>query len=128
MEAQKKTMWTTKGSFTEIDDDFIYYQIPTSKGQSGSPIFKVVGEEVYIVGIHIKGIQEIGRNIGVRFNEKRRKTINEWVGEMTGWLDLSKIWVDVGNMKLGNEEIKYLADEKWTSKLTKLYLGRQRII
>ena len=90
MAAQQKTMWTASGKFIEIDDDFIYYQIPTSKGQSGSPIFKVEGDDIYIVGIHIKGIQEIGRNIGVRFNEKRRKVINESVGEMTGWLDLSK--------------------------------------
>ena len=26
-------------------------------------------------------------------------------------------------MKLGNEEVKYLVEEKWASKLTKLYLG-----
>ena len=90
MAAQQKTMWTAKGNPNALDDDFLYYQIPTFKGQSGSPILKTEGEDVYIVGIHIKGIKEIGRNIGVRFTEKRRRKINEWVGEITGWLDLSK--------------------------------------
>ena len=31
-------------------------------------------------------------------------------------------------MKLGNQEIKYLVDEKWTSRLSKLYLGMYKDI
>ena len=31
-------------------------------------------------------------------------------------------------MNLGNDKIKYLVDEKWTSKLKKLYLGNKALI
>jgi len=50
-----KTMWIASGKYKEINEDFLFDQIPTFKGQSGSPIFKMVGENAYIVGIHIRG-------------------------------------------------------------------------
>ena len=38
-------MWTASGIAKNVASKFIQYQIPTSKGQSGCPIIKRVGEE-----------------------------------------------------------------------------------
>ena len=64
MAGELKTMWQAKGKVTE-NDGLLSYKIPTFQGQSGSPILKRVGKEVYIVGIHNRGVRESNINVGL---------------------------------------------------------------
>ena len=67
MNGDRKTMWQAKGKATG-DNKLLSYKIPTFQGQSGSPILKRVGKEVYIVGIHNRGVRESMINVGLRLN------------------------------------------------------------
>ena len=52
-ESNNKSMWKAKDKPNDLNDNFVYYKIPTSRGQSGSPIIKEKDGKYYIVGIHI---------------------------------------------------------------------------
>ena len=73
-----KTMWKGEGVCCSVDDKFIYYKIPTSRGQSGGPVMKKVGDKYYVVGIHTRGDAMKKRNCAIRLNGEKRKIINEW--------------------------------------------------
>ena len=59
-------MWTASGEVTRVLENFISSRIPTSEGQSGSPIIKNMEGEEYIVGVHIGSSSEKKRNVGLR--------------------------------------------------------------
>ena len=86
-----RTMWHAFGPFLNVTEQFINYQIPTTGGQSGSPVIKREGGKEFIIGVHIGGLNK--NNVAVRLTPERRNTINEWVGEITGRLFLSKLVV-----------------------------------
>ena len=67
------------------------YKMPTMESQSGSPIIKTEnGLDKFIIGVHIGSNSNFTKNIGVVLTPQKRKKINEWVGEVTGKLDLGK--------------------------------------
>ena len=72
-------MLTAFGSVEKVKESFIEYQIPTSCGQSGSPIIKRVNGEEYVVGIHIMGNSLEKVNIGLRLNGENREIISCWM-------------------------------------------------
>ena len=113
------TMWFASGSCKNITATFLKYRIPTELGQSGSPIIKREGKKQFVIGIHIGSNPKCTRNIGVRLTSEKRKMINEWVGEVTGKLNLAKQF-------LRDERIRYLVEEKWLNKLTSLDLCTER--
>ena len=78
-------MWHAFGSY-QINENFLHYKIPTMGGQSGSPIIKREDEKEFVVGVHIGGRQFW--NTAIRLNTQKKKMINEWLGKVTGRLDL----------------------------------------
>ena len=75
-------MWTTTGKAIQVDENFIYSQITTSVGQSGSPIIKIMEGDEYIVGFHIGGQSKKKRNTGMRLTEEKRIIISGWMEEI----------------------------------------------
>ena len=120
-------MWTDEGVVTSIIEDFITYRIPTEEGQSGSPIIKVMNGEKYVIGIHIGTDPYLKKNMAIRLTDERRKMINSWVGESTGRLNLCKFRVNVGWQKIGDWGMKFLAEEKWSVRLTSLILCKWKL-
>ena len=108
-------MWTASDTCEVVDNDFIYYLIPTEKGQSGSPILKKKGSRIFTIGIHIRGDVSLKKNVGLRLTKKNRLKINEWIGAITGSLDLS-------NENLGKNVCRL--NESWCSKLHFLNLSK----
>ena len=84
----RHTMWHGFGDCQNFTDSFLFYNIRTRPGQSGSPIIKKEKGKWYIIGIHIGKDREDYYNIGVRLSRKKRTIINDWVGKITGILDL----------------------------------------
>ena len=84
-------MWNAFGPYKAVTNSFLIHKIPTKPGQSGSPVLKREGKEEFIIGVHIGSDPECKRNYAVRLTSYKRKMINEWVGEATGILDISKI-------------------------------------
>ena len=115
----EKTMWSASDTCEEVNSDFIYYLIPTEKGQSGSPILKKKGSRIFTIGIHIRGDVALKKNVGLRLTKKNRLKINEWVGAITGSLDLSKL-------NLGRNIS--LLNESWCSKLSFINLSMRSFI
>ena len=121
---EKYTMWYGEGTFkVNINNLFLLYSIPTEKGQSGGPIIKRKKGNYYIVGVHIGGIVKFSKNVAVLLTKEKRDIINEWVGEITGKLRLSKFLLNADSSMLGDKAMKELA-EKWSLRLTNLELGK----
>ena len=84
-------MWSASGVINSINEAFLKYKIPTEEGQSGSPILKKEGKNIFIIGVHIGSNAKCTRNMAVRLTTEKRKIINGWVGEITGELNLRKL-------------------------------------
>lgn len=65
-------MWSASDICEDANKDFIYYLIPTEKGQSGSPILKKKDSRIFTIGIHIRGDAYIKKNVGLRLTKKKR--------------------------------------------------------
>lgn len=50
----EKTMFKVSDFCEEIGCDFLMYKMPTERGQSGSPVFKMQGDKYYVVGVHTR--------------------------------------------------------------------------
>ena len=83
------TMWKDSGKY-EIKDPFLTYKISTSAGNSGSPLLKTKNGKTYAIGVHMRG-EKKEENFAIRLTYSTINKINEWVGEITGKLDLSKL-------------------------------------
>lgn len=69
-------MWEHSGFIREINMDMIKYDVDTSGGQSGSPIYNSNNQ---IIGIHTKGRLNSQYNSGVRINAEKLKWINKYL-------------------------------------------------
>ena len=84
-------MWHALGTCQTNLKKFLIYTIPTASGQSGCPIIKNKEEKQFVIGVHIGENGDFKRNVAVRLTREKRVRINEWVGEITNKLDLSKL-------------------------------------
>ena len=80
---------------------------------------KKKGSRIFTIGIHIRGDVALKKNVGLRLTKKNRLKINEWVGAITGSLDLSKL-------NLGRNIS--LLNESWCSKLSFINLSMRSFI
>ena len=76
-------MLIASGRWEEINDDFIFNKIPTTYGQTGSPIYKILNGNIYIIGIHVTGDQMSKMNVGIRLNYRNMQEIKKWAGLKT---------------------------------------------
>ena len=82
-------MWSAFGKPNYVNEDFLFHQIPTEVGQSGCPIIRTTKDgKDFVVGVHIGSISSKKKNVAIRLTRDKRKKINEWVGEVTGSLNL----------------------------------------
>lgn len=58
------TLWRANGRVTKVDPGFIFHDIDTEGGQSGSPIFYIQGGLAWAIGIHHFG--DLNENRGIR--------------------------------------------------------------
>ena len=82
------TMWKESGKY-EASQNFLNYRISTEGGNSGSPLLKIKNGNFYTIGVHVRA--EKKENVAIRLTSSRRNEINEWVGEITGKLNLCKL-------------------------------------
>ena len=75
-------MWNAFGRVSESTDTFLYYEIATRIGQSGSPVIKRKGSHEKIIGVHIGWDEEKKKNAAVMLNTTKRKTLNNWLKEI----------------------------------------------
>ena len=101
------------------------YSVPTKVGQSGGPVIWRDGDKEYVIGVHVAGLGKLKKNAAVRLNQEKRKIINEWVGEITGKLDLGKLVFILDQQELGDESMEELG-ERWSEKLVSLRLCKFR--
>jgi hypothetical protein len=68
--------------------EYLYYQIDTSSGQSGSPIVVVretpEGTNPYIVGVHAYGDERLRRNFGIRLSQSRFDWLVDLINRTNG--------------------------------------------
>ena len=83
------TMWQARGPF-RATDLFFKHRIPTTEGQSGSPIIKIKNGKEYVIGVHTGSNSKGNKNIAVRLTPENLDKINEWVGQILGDLELSR--------------------------------------
>jgi glutamyl endopeptidase len=80
-----RTMWHAEGNLPkEIDQHFLFYQISTYSGQSGSAVTALFKNLVNptvprIVGIHVAGVQDLNTNFAVRITQDVIDTVNRWM-------------------------------------------------
>jgi len=69
------------GTALAVEDDELFYAgtLDTYGGQSGAPIWVVIGEDLVLVGVH-SGSNAGLFNIGTRLTEDRVKTVRTWGG------------------------------------------------
>jgi len=71
-------MWGMEGRATNIDQDFIEYEIDTYRGQSGSGVWYQEGENYFVTGIHVLGDNIRPVNKATLLTKDRYKKIREW--------------------------------------------------
>ena len=59
-------MWTGSGNICEKDEVFIKYNIHTSSGQGGSPIFYRKNDQIIVIGIHLGSETKNKKKRGLR--------------------------------------------------------------
>lgn len=77
----KGTMWSGAGDLAPADAEFLFYQIDTYKGESGSAILVDLAMPIglTVVGVHVAGDRDLETNFGVRLDGPRIKQILEWI-------------------------------------------------
>lgn len=74
------TLWASSGNLGAPDDEFLFYQIDTFRGQSGAPVLLPQGQHApAIVGVHVAGDSRLQANFAVRLTPERVAQIQEWV-------------------------------------------------
>ena len=63
------TMWHSYGKYQQARQNFITYKVPTSTGQSGSPIIKREDGKEFIIGVHLGSKEKSTKNIGIRLTK-----------------------------------------------------------
>ena len=71
------TMWGQGGKLLDARPDFVYYDIDTSGGQSGSPVYTMHKGIAYVVALHES--RDISLNRGVRINPTVFNEIAAWL-------------------------------------------------
>ncbi len=74
------TLWSASGNLAAPDDDFLYYQISTFRGESGAPVLLPPGQAApSIVGVHVAGDRTRQTNFAVRLTAERIRQIQAWM-------------------------------------------------
>jgi len=73
------TQWYDAGSIVQVDPWFIYYDLDTQPGESGSCVYRNIGEQRYAMAIHTAGQQGgAGSDRGLRISEPVFQNLQQW--------------------------------------------------
>jgi glutamyl endopeptidase len=74
------TQWYDSSSVVNVDDSFIYYDMGTQPGESGSCVYKNVGDQRYAMAIHTAGQGDGGNSVdrGLRIIEPVFENLQQW--------------------------------------------------
>lgn len=74
------TQWYDSGSVLNVDDSFIYYNMGTQPGESGSCVYKNIGDQRYAMAIHTAGQGDGGNSVdrGLRIIEPVFENLQQW--------------------------------------------------
>jgi glutamyl endopeptidase len=71
------TQWYDAGNVTHVDESFIYYDLAAQPGESGSCVYRNIGEERSAIAIHTAG-QSTGTDRGLRITEYVFENLQQW--------------------------------------------------
>ena len=74
------TQWYDSGSVMNVDDSFIYYSMGTQPGESGSCVYRNIGDQRYAMAIHTAGQGDgtSGLDRGLRIIEPVFENLQQW--------------------------------------------------
>ncbi len=70
--------WYAANHVTQVDDSFIYYDLGTVAGESGSGVYRNIGSSSYVMAIHTSASGN--QNRGVRIIDPVYDNIQKWAG------------------------------------------------
>jgi V8-like Glu-specific endopeptidase len=94
------TMWFDGDNGRTANDYNHWYYMDTYGGQSGSPVWRYVAPDRYILTVHAYGDDGSGSNHGTRLNQDKYDRIFTWVGEDTPPTDYADL-IDDGETYSG---------------------------
>ncbi|MBV7392485.1 trypsin-like serine protease [Enterococcus sp. ALS3] len=75
------TMWTSSGYINELTENNLYYQLDTTGGQSGSPIYDTQNN---VIGVHTSAFKDqTPLNVGTRITEDNYELIKNQVDNIS---------------------------------------------
>jgi len=75
------TQWYDAGNVANVDDSFVYYYLETQVGQSGSCVYRNIGEQRYAMAIHTAAADsQDGLDRGLRIIEPVFENLQRWAG------------------------------------------------
>jgi glutamyl endopeptidase len=77
------TQWYDAGNVMHVDESFIYYDLATQPGESGSCVYRNIGEQRYAMAIHtagqdVGGGSQNGTDRGLRITEPVFENLQQW--------------------------------------------------
>jgi glutamyl endopeptidase len=70
------TQWYAAGAVSHVDDTFIYYNLETLPGESGSAVYRNVGDQSFVMAIHEAEVGNSDR--GLRIIEPVYENLQQW--------------------------------------------------
>jgi V8-like Glu-specific endopeptidase len=70
--------WYGANNVSQVDDSFVYYDLSTVAGESGSAVYRNIGSNSYVMAIHTSASSN--QNRGVRIIDPVYGNIQQWAG------------------------------------------------
>jgi glutamyl endopeptidase len=70
------TQWYGASNISNVDESFIYYNLGTQSGESGSCVYRIIGNQSYAMAIHTAATDTVDR--GLRIIEPVFENLQQW--------------------------------------------------
>jgi V8-like Glu-specific endopeptidase len=67
--------WYSAAKVGQVDDSFVYYDLGTRSGDSGSCVYRNIGDQSYVIAIHTA---DNGTNRGIRITAPLHENLTKW--------------------------------------------------
>lgn len=75
------TQWYAAGNIVNLDDSFVYYELDSLPGESGSCVYRNIGDQSYAMAIHTAGQDGASQSAldrGLRITEPIFENLQQW--------------------------------------------------
>jgi glutamyl endopeptidase len=76
------TLWYAAGTVSNVDEFFVYYSLATEPGESGSAVYRNMGDRSFVTAVHTAGTDSVDR--GLRITEPVYENLQQWATMMPG--------------------------------------------